>query len=64
MPTARSIEGVGGNASLVGVAEAARTHGVRRLVLAHMGRSTLRALDREEQPPFGEIGAVGQTYWP
>jgi hypothetical protein len=58
----RFAGGVGGHASLLEVAEAARATGVRRLVFAHIGRPTLRALDRGERPPFGEIGVVGHTY--
>lgn len=58
----RFAGGVGGHASLLEVADAARSVGVRRLVFAHLGRPTLRALDRGERPPFGEIGEVGRTY--
>jgi hypothetical protein len=58
----RFAGGVGGHAPLVDVAHEARVNGVRRLVFAHLGRPTLRALDRGEHPPFGEIGAVGRTY--
>jgi hypothetical protein len=60
----RFAGGAGGHAPLVEVAEAARAHRVRRLVFAHLGRPTLRALDRGERPPFGEIGQVGRTYRP
>ena len=58
----RFAGGVGGHASAVDVAEEAREHRVRRLVFAHLGRPTLRALDRGDRPPFGEIGEVGRTY--
>lgn len=58
----RFAGGVGGHASVVEVADGARVIGVRRLVFAHIGRPTLRALDRGERPPFGEIGEVGRTY--
>lgn len=58
----RFAGGVGGHAALVDVAEEARAAGVKRLIFAHLGRPTLRALDRGEQPPFGEIGEVGATY--
>lgn len=54
--------GVGGHAAALDVAETARRRGVRRLVLAHIGRPTIRALDRGERPPFGEIGHDGQRY--
>jgi ribonuclease BN (tRNA processing enzyme) len=60
----RFAGGVGGHAPLLEVAEAARACGVRRLVFAHIGRPTLRALDRGERAPFGEIGEVGQTFRP
>jgi len=53
---------VGGHLSALAAADEARRHGVRRLVLAHLGRPTLRALDAGERPPFGEIGVVGRTY--
>jgi hypothetical protein len=35
---------------------------VRRLVFAHLGRPTLRAIERGETPPFGEFGADGRLY--
>lgn len=58
----RFAGGVGGHMSALAVAEAARQHGVKRLVLAHLGRPTLRALDARERTPFGEVGVVGRTY--
>ena len=60
----RFAGGVGGHAPLLEVADAARANGVRRLVFAHIGRPTIRALDRGEHPPFGEIGVVGRVYRP
>jgi hypothetical protein len=54
--------GVGGHLYTLAVAEAARRHRVRRLVFAHIGRPTLRAIDRGETPPFGEFGADGRRY--
>jgi len=60
----RFAGGVGGHAAVIQVAEQARRGGVRRLVLAHIGRPTLRALDAGESPPFGEVGEVGRTYRP
>lgn len=53
---------VGGHAAALEVAEAARRRGVRRLVLAHLGRPTLRALDLGLRPPFGEVGVERATY--
>jgi len=35
---------------------------VRRLVFAHIGRPTIRALDRGERPPFGDVAGDGQVY--
>jgi phosphoribosyl 1,2-cyclic phosphodiesterase len=60
----RFAGGVGGHASALEVAEAAQANDVRRLVLAHIGRPALRALDEGHRPPFGEIGQVGRTYRP
>jgi hypothetical protein len=54
--------GVGGHLDAVSVAEEARRRGVRRLVLAHIGRPSLRAIDQGRIPPFGEIGADGRLY--
>jgi hypothetical protein len=58
----RFARGAGGHAPILEVADEAHRRGIRRLVFAHIGRPTLRALDRGEQPPFGEIGHVGRTY--
>jgi hypothetical protein len=54
--------GVGGHLDVHAVAEAARRHGVRRLVFAHIGRPTLRAIERGEVPPFGEFGEDARRY--
>jgi hypothetical protein len=54
--------GVGGHASVAQVAAEAARHGVHRLVYAHIGRPSLRAMDAGLQPPFGEWGAEGRTY--
>jgi hypothetical protein len=35
---------------------------LRRLVLAHVGRPTIRPLDRGEALPFGELGKEKQVY--
>jgi hypothetical protein len=58
----RFARGVGGHLDAVHVARCARNLGVRRLVFAHIGRPTLRALDRGEQPPFGEFAIDGQRF--
>ena len=58
----RFAGGVGGHLDVQTVARAARRAGVRRLVFAHLGRPTLRALSRRAQPPFGEFAADGQVF--
>ena len=62
---ARSIRfagGVGGHLDVQSVANAARRAGVKRLVFAHLGRPTLRALARGERPLFGEVAVDGQVF--
>jgi hypothetical protein len=54
--------GVGGHAAALDTAERARQLGVRRLVFAHIGRPTLRAIDAGAVPPYGEIGQEGTVY--
>ncbi|WP_330342034.1 MBL fold metallo-hydrolase [Streptomyces sp. NBC_00557] len=54
--------GVGGHAGVQAVGEWAARHGVRRLVYAHIGRPTLRAIDAGLRPPAGEWGVEGRTY--
>jgi Beta-lactamase superfamily domain len=54
--------GVGGHAAALTVAEEARRRGVRRLVFAHIGRPTIRAIDAGQRPPFGEFGRDGRRY--
>lgn len=54
--------GVGGHATVRAVAEQAVRHGVRRLVFAHVGRPSLRAIDAGLKPPVGEWGVEGRTY--
>jgi hypothetical protein len=44
------------------VAEAARRHQVGRLVFAHIGRPTIRAIDRGARPAFGEFARDGQVF--
>lgn len=60
----RFARGVGGHAAVIDVAEQARRRGVKRLVYAHIGRATIRAVDAGERPAFGELGVVGHTYRP
>ncbi|MQA85001.1 MAG: hypothetical protein GEV03_10345 [Streptosporangiales bacterium] len=54
--------GVGGHASVRRVSADAARYGVHRLVFAHIGRPSIRAIDAGEQPPFGEWGTCGRTY--
>lgn len=58
----RFAGGVGGHAAALTVAREAQGRGVRRLVFAHIGRPTIRAIDRGERPPFGELGEDGRGY--
>jgi hypothetical protein len=54
--------GVGGHCAALEVARQAKRHGVKRLVIAHIGRPTIRAIDASERLPFGEFGVEGHTY--
>ncbi|WP_367318945.1 MBL fold metallo-hydrolase [Streptomyces sp. HUAS ZL42] len=54
--------GVGGHADVHAVAERAARWGVRRLVYAHIGRPSIRAIDAGLRPPAGEWGVEGRTY--
>ncbi|MGW6498053.1 MBL fold metallo-hydrolase [Nonomuraea angiospora] len=58
----RFAGGVGGHASVRQVAREARDHRVGRLVFAHVGRPSIRAIDRGERLPFGEWGVEGHAY--
>jgi ribonuclease BN (tRNA processing enzyme) len=58
----RFARGAGGHAPVLEISRFARDAGVQRLVFAHIGRPTIRALDAGLRPPFGEIGVEGQTY--
>ncbi|HEV2782543.1 MAG TPA: MBL fold metallo-hydrolase [Actinophytocola sp.] len=52
----------GGHACVADTARAAREHGVRRLVFAHIGRPSIHAIDLGVDPPFGEWGVEGRRY--
>ena len=54
--------GVGGHMDALSVCREAKRRGVRRLVLAHIGRSTIRAREAGEAPPFGDFGDDGRVY--
>jgi hypothetical protein len=58
----RFAKGVGGHAAALEVARQAQERGVKRLVIAHIGRPTIRAEDAGEQLPFGEFGVEGKVY--
>jgi hypothetical protein len=62
---ARSIHfagGVGGHMGALDVARRAHACGVRRLVLAHIGRPSIRARDAGEVPPHAEWGSDGDVF--
>jgi Beta-lactamase superfamily domain len=54
--------GIGGHACVLDIAAAARTAGVRRLIFAHIGRPSIRAIDRGERPRFGHWGHDGEIF--
>ena len=54
--------GVGGHLDALTVAREAKALKVRRLVFAHIGRPTIRALDAGETPGFGEFARDGQIF--
>jgi hypothetical protein len=58
----RFARGAGGHMAALEVAGHARQHQVKKLVFAHIGRPTLRAIDAGCRPPFGEWGRPGRTY--
>jgi hypothetical protein len=58
----RFAGGVGGHVDVLTVARAARRAKVHRLVFAHIGRPTIRAVDRGLMPPFGELASDGQVF--
>lgn len=58
----RFARGAGGHMAALDVAGQARQHQVGRLVFAHIGRPSLRAIDAGCPLPFGEWGQPGRTY--
>jgi len=54
--------GVGGHAAALDIAQESRRRGVRKLVLAHSGRPTIKAIDAGLRPTFGEFGGEGKVY--
>ena len=53
----RFAGGVGGHAPALDVASQAQKLGVRRLIFAHIGKPTIRAIDQGAEVPFGEFGS-------
>jgi hypothetical protein len=58
----RFAGGVGGHLDVQAVARTARRLGIKRLVFAHLGRSTLRALALGAPAPGGEYAVDGQVF--
>jgi hypothetical protein len=58
----RFAGGVGGHLDVHAVARAAQRLGIERLVFAHIGRPTLRALGRGLRAGFGEFARDGQMF--
>ena len=58
----RFAHGAGGHAAALAVAAQARIQHIGRLVFAHIGRPTIRAIDAGQATPFGEFGADGASY--
>jgi len=56
--------GVGGHLDAISVQRAARRARVKRLVFAHIGRPTIRAIARGLRPVVGEFGHDGQSFRP
>jgi len=56
--------GVGGHLDAISVQRAARRAKIKRLVLAHIGRPTIRAITGGWRPFFGELGHDGQIFRP
>jgi hypothetical protein len=54
--------GVGGHLDTLSVATAALRYHVRRLVFAHIGRPTIRAIDAGSRPPAGDFATDGQRF--
>jgi hypothetical protein len=58
----RFAGGVGGHMAVLDVAREAKRRGVRRLVFAHIGRSSIRARDAGAPLPFGEWASDGDVF--
>jgi ribonuclease BN (tRNA processing enzyme) len=51
-----------GHASVEQVASEAKKYNVKRLILAHIGRPTIKAMDCGKHADFGEFGSEGDLY--
>lgn len=60
----RFAGGVGGHTAALDVAAWATRMGMARLVFAHIGRPTIRAMDAGKRPPFGTFGWDDAVYLP
>ena len=58
----RFAAAAGGHLDTLTVARTAVRLGVRRLLFAHIGRPTIRAIDAGLKPPFGEFARDGQAF--
>jgi hypothetical protein len=54
--------GVGGHASVEQVASDAQKSKIKKLVFAHIGRPTIKAMDARKLPRFGEFGQDGAVF--
>jgi hypothetical protein len=54
--------GVGGHAPVQEVARQAVKHKVKKLIFAHIGRPTIRAIDAGEHPTFGGFARDGDVF--
>lgn len=54
--------GVGGHASVEQVASDAQKYKIKKLVFAHIGRPTIKAMDAGKLPLFGELGEDGAVF--
>jgi hypothetical protein len=53
---------VGGHASVEQVASEAQKYDVKRLIYAHIGRPTIKAIDSGKHAAFGQFGREGNLY--
>ncbi len=58
----RFAGGVGGHMAALDISRKARAYRVGRLVFAHIGRPSIRAMDSAEPLAYGEWGVEGRAY--